>query len=540
MPDALKLGLLLGPGGLAQWQIAAVEAALRDTTAKLALVIQADPQPRDPAGSQPASWQPRLLAGVATMAPAAAQDLAALLADVPTCAAANGADPGAAVAEHGLDMILGFHGGPEHRGLAAAARYGLWCFAFGSRRPGYQVASIVPDLVAGATVTTARLLRLPPTGNSAVLLHEGIVAFESNQPAASINGLLKSCAQWPTRLCREIEVGTLHRLDAPARHPLPASAAPSGLGDRLGLAAKTGQWQAMRLVNGFWEERWSIALSDQPIEAFLDGRLPDSLRWLPEELSPLWCADPFGLADAEPAGILAEGFDMDADKGLIVFVPLDGQGGFAAPRIVMETPHHMSYPYLFRHDGAIYCVPETYQDRRAALYRALAYPDRWEHVCDLVSDAAIADSTIFQHEDRWWLLCGDVDDLDNTKLFGFYADALTGPWTPHPLNPLKCDSRCSRPAGTPFRHAGDLYRPAQDCAADYGAALVINRIMTLSTTDFEEETVARLTPDGRSRYGAGLHTLSAMGDKTIIDGKRYAFTPGRIVKKIRKHLPGGR
>ncbi len=49
-------------------------------------------------------------------------------------------------------------------------------------------------------------------------------------------------------------------------------------------------------------------------------------------------------------------------------------------------------------------------------------------------------------------------------------EGLEGPWEPHRRNPVKCDVRGSRPAGTPFVHGGELYRPAQDGSKRYGKA----------------------------------------------------------------------
>ena len=119
----------------------------------------------------------------------------------------------------------------------------------------------------------------------------------------------------------------------------------------------------------------------------------------------------------------------------------------------------------------------------------------------------IIDPTIFQYEGRWWLFGTRADAGDNFKLFGWHADELTGPWRPHSANPLKTDIRSSRPAGPPFVHDGALYRPAQDCSTGYGAAVVVNRVLTLTPDAFEEEIVSRIAPDTGGRYPTGLHTL---------------------------------
>jgi hypothetical protein len=136
-----------------------------------------------------------------------------------------------------------------------------------------------------------------------------------------------------------------------------------------------------------------------------------------------------------------------------------------------------------------------------------------------VDGIAAADSTVFRHDGRWWLLCIDVDRSDDT-LCAWHATSLRGPWLPHAANPLKTDTRNTRPAGTPFVHAGKLYRPAQDNSRTYGGRVVINEIVRLSPSEFAERVVRVIPPFHSSPYPAGFHTLSAFGDWTLIDGKR--------------------
>ena len=54
----------------------------------------------------------------------------------------------------------------------------------------------------------------------------------------------------------------------------------------------------------------------------------------------------------------------------------------------MRSSSHLSYPYVFAHAGAWYMVPESAQDRRVALYRALDVPYEWERVATLIDGVA--------------------------------------------------------------------------------------------------------------------------------------------------------
>jgi hypothetical protein len=104
------------------------------------------------------------------------------------------------------------------------------------------------------------------------------------------------------------------------------------------------------------------------------------------------------------------------------------------------------------------------------------------------------------------------------------------------MNPVVTARRTARSGGTPFRHHGRLYRPAQDCTETYGGALVITEITTLTPDAFAERIVCRLAPDRASRFPHGLHTISADGDRCLVDGKRLVFDPLVVAGKIKRRL----
>jgi hypothetical protein len=170
----------------------------------------------------------------------------------------------------------------------------------------------------------------------------------------------------------------------------------------------------------------------------------------------------------------------------------------------------------------------------------------WRNTTSLLDGVAGIDSTVFCYGGRWWLFAGIKDDGPNYKLHAWYADSLQGHWEPHAANPIKIDVRNARGAGTPFIHEGVLYRPAQDCAGGYGRAVVINRVDELTPTSFRERAVSTISPSPGSPYPLGIHTLSAFGDKTLIDGKyrrvtgrglRYQLSrPARKVAKLVRRL----
>jgi hypothetical protein len=271
-------------------------------------------------------------------------------------------------------------------------------------------------------------------------------------------------------------------------------------------------------------DQWNIGVVDEPIHRLLDTDERPVVHWLPQRGSNRYLADPFPISRGDDVTVLAEDFDYRTRKGRIscVSVRPDGsvQGG---PRPVLDLDVHVSYPFVFQHAGAWFCVPESVRSRHVAIYRSADGGRTWEHQGSLIDDFAAVDPTVFRHGGRWWLLCTDGDRGPNGKLHAWYATDLLGPWQTHATNPLKTDVRSSRPGGTPFVHEGVLFRPAQDDSQTYGGRVVLNRVTRLTPTEFAEDTVAVVEPDRECPWPDGLHTISAAGEMTLIDGKRSRF-----------------
>jgi hypothetical protein len=151
----------------------------------------------------------------------------------------------------------------------------------------------------------------------------------------------------------------------------------------------------------------------------------------------------------------------------------------------------------------------------------------------LLDGFAAVDPTIVEYAGRWWLFATDAARNADGHLHVWWGASARGPWTAHARNPVKCDVRSARPGGTPFCVDGVLYRPAQDCSEAYGGSLVVNRIDVLTPEAFGETTVARLEPDRTGPYPMGIHTLSAVGETMLVDGKRYRFAlPWKVKHKL--------
>jgi hypothetical protein len=292
----------------------------------------------------------------------------------------------------------------------------------------------------------------------------------------------------------------------------------------------------------FLNDEWCIGIADAPITAALaSDRL--SITWMPNPTRDSYHADPFRWPGT--SRILCEEFSFRTQKGRLVAAHVQ-DGKLCLSSVLLDLATHLSYPYAFQQDGTVYVVPESADSRETLIYRL--DPDSSLKPISIINRGSrIVDTTVFRVDGVHWAAYTDLDIGVHDNLCLAYARQLTGPWTPHLRNPVKMDIRSSRPGGTPFWHGGVLYRPAQDCAATYGNAVVINRILSLTTTEFHEFPVARLDPDPAGPFPHGFHTISADGERTMIDGKRRRLRPAASVRKAfhcalnrTRHPPGGR
>ena len=438
----------------------------------------------------------------------------------------------------GLNFILSFSAASVHP-LHALACNGVWTFEFGDWQhfrgspPGFW------EVYRNAKLTSAMLCRVTEDRDAVIPLRRGNLSTRQFSYARNRDQLLTRFTHWPAQVCRDILSGEIQYLHAePVRGRQTINTVPCNKGV-LRFVIRMAWYLVSRGMRPWIEhDHWNIGIVEQPIEDFIDPRRERKpVKWLPTPAPGEFVADPFGLVRDGQLTVFCEYLNYGGDAvGTIAAIQPFGAATRVPVQIGPVPAVHLSYPAVFEHAGRLLCIPETQGAREVALYGLERFPDRWVKLATLIANATVVDATLFRHGELWWL--AGASDPGGAQLGAdlhlWYATDITGPWTAHPSNPVKTDVCSARPAGTPFVSAGVLYRPAQDSSLTYGSRVVINRVVTLTTTTFREEPAAFVAPDPNGPYPDGLHTLSAVGGMTLIDGKRLAFASAEFRRVIRR------
>ena len=301
--------------------------------------------------------------------------------------------------------------------------------------------------------------------------------------------------------------------DRPVRRPVSFSAARQLKARARRLAARL--LAPVRRGKGA-KRHWNIALRRDDLPP--DIRHFDLAAWRPLPVDPeVFYADPFVVERDGHSFLFAEAFPYAAGKGAIVCAELDGDGKAGPFRTILERPWHLSYPFVFDHDGETWLAPEGSTHGGVEIYRAAVFPWEWTLAHHALPDWPLVDATFFEHEGRLWLFAGagTQGGSDWDELYAWHAPSLAGPWTPHRLNPIKSDCRSARPGGRPLKPGGRLLRPAQRCESAYGEALAWLEIRTLTPDAFEEVELASWRAAGPGL--SGPHSADLAGRIRAID-----------------------
>jgi hypothetical protein len=438
----------------------------------------------------------------------------------------------AQIRELDLDVILRFGFNIIRGDILHAARHGVWSFHHGDSERYRGGPALLWELMEGSPLSGAVLQRLDETLDAGPVLSRGILAT-SRRPYVSRN---RYNVYWSTQHFVIQKLHELHQYGpqyverrttrcGPYLGKRPIYRTPTNVEMARWLVPTMAKTARRRLSAQDEVLHWRICLrrSSPPLYRQPQSATPGQCSWIDCPRGSFQ-ADPFLIEEGGETWLFFENFSYAERRAVIACGKVE-DGQLKEVRTALEPPHHLSYPYVFRHDGAIWMVPESAAVRQVRLYRARRFPDDWVLERTLL-DLRAVDCSPFEFRGRWWMFVSPVvvnGHVPSTLLF--VAPQPWGPWKLHPADCICGDVRRARCAGAIIRDGDRLIRPSQDCSTGYGRSISFNEV-SLSDTTYEERPCGQLLPDFLSGFD-GVHTYARAGAWEAIDAR--AMTPrGRI------------
>ncbi len=407
------------------------------------------------------------------------------------------------------DVIIDFTHDPATTRLATATRHGLW------RLSAYAPDAGSAAAMAAQPTTAVTLDILSPKGTSTQHAH---AVYDTKFAARRNAGYIqeKSVQLVIHALARLQQDQTLPPGPTPEPTPAPEpQASLAGYGYRTAREIARRVIHKQRVKAGGNPGGFSLRIGTGDLLS-LD---PNQGHDLPMPRRHFW-ADPFLMEHNGQVYCLFEDYDYDTRLGHIGAGVLTDTGMTYLGRAHV-VPHHLSFPYLFRHQGQIYMMPETHQAQRLEIWRAIDFPLTWTLHATAFEGQGLADTILFEHQDDWWLLTGYSQDGFNDFCGELHLFRTSGPdlafAEPHPLNPVVIGADRARGGGRIHHIDNKLYRVSQDNSGGiYGWGINILEITQLSATRYAEHRVRHITPDTLPAL-LGCHHLDTAGGRWVMD-----------------------
>jgi len=292
------------------------------------------------------------------------------------------------------------------------------------------------------------------------------------------------------------------------------------------------------LTKWFRQEQWNIGLVGQSIDDIVSAGITKPIQWL-TPLEQGFLADPY--AQILPDGqleILAEQFDFQSFKGVIVSTCANiDQAQFAKFEVSIESKTHLSYPQVIFWENEQLLLCENWEQCGIPIFSRKDSKSPWEYKTTILKHLRPIDPTPYFHEGVWFLFFTLQNQFPNQELHLMYSQNPLFGWKMHPQAIINNDRNGARPAGPIYKmNDGRLIRPGQNNTTTYGGGITLYEIQKISTTEYREEKVCALDPQ-KGNWQWGLHTLCPINEHwSLVDGKRWLISYKEIFRKLRRQL----
>jgi len=263
----------------------------------------------------------------------------------------------------------------------------------------------------------------------------------------------------------------------------------------------------------FYNDQWVLGYSfkEKPLDNLLKN---------PQIIPPkdrFW-ADPIIVKEKGIIYVFIEELIYTNKRAHLSVFILNKDGSYSLPKIILEKPYHLSYPYVFKHKETFYMIPETANNNDIQLYESISFPYEWKLVKILIDDIEASDVSLFFHNNKWWMFTSvrkhKYSSYDNDLSIFYSEELISSNWKPHKQNPIKKDISNARQGGTFIKGENNI-RVSQNGENSYGYGFNLNKILHLSENSYKEELIYKFIPEDKKIKG--IHTYCQLSDVAVYD-----------------------
>lgn len=442
------------------------------------------------------------------------------------------------IQDHKPDFILKLGFGELKGEILTSTPLGVWDYHYADEQKFRGHPPAFWEIYTGDHKTGATLQRLTEEIDGGVILRKGLFKTIEHSWSQNLRQTLELTKRWPADVCREIiNQNTFPDAIRGVETIAPIYNLPGNT---------TFTFFLLKLLKNklqhFFNELFSVEIWQTGI---IKARTADILGELSYTIEPVevdwhtahgkndYYADSFALRVSDRLLLLYEDYSYKSRLGKISAVWFDERDfTFSEPLTLLDEQWHLSYPFVFKHNNTIYCIPSCSDKKSIDLYRLDISSMKLVHDRVLIKGVGAIDPTLIHHQNHWFLFFTS-DNAPNTELHIWHSEDLDQEFVPHVLNPVKSNVSNSRPAGPLFYLDGNLYRPSQDCSRSYGGRVIIHEVKLLSEDSFLEMAVSVLDPPSGFK---GLHNISFASDFMYFDVKRKGFSPANFFYQIKRRV----
>jgi folate-dependent phosphoribosylglycinamide formyltransferase PurN len=426
----------------------------------------------------------------------------------------------AQIKSENLDVLLRFGFRILKGDILNTAKFGIWSFHHGDPEYYRGGPPAFWEVMNAQNLTGSVLMQLNDSLDQGKILYQSLTQTDPLSVQRNANRIFWNSAFFVARVLNQIRMeGEESGLRSLENKELPPKSQLLTPPDTLKMAKLWAKLlirnSSRKIQESIRKPHWEVGFVKKEDWDFSQPLNWKSIKILknPKSSQTFW-ADPFPVKSDHGSYVFLEEWDKRRKKGRILLWE-EGR----EPRMILEEPWHLSYPFLWKEKDQFYLIPESTEAGKLYRYEAKDFPQVWNPREEFFSAEAY-DPTIWKTDEGYWLFVNQkphpaASPFD--ELYLYFSETWENPvWKPHPQNPIVSDVRKSRPAGSLFVRNGKLYRPAQDSELRYGHRIRIQEVIQLDKNTYREQEAYILNPPVNAGI-LGMHTINFTEDSVYLD-----------------------